>query len=201
MDIPGGNLSKTVFAMKTCVFITGTNSVGKTSLAKALIGLFGGIEEATKELTICRDRRVCFAGRYSDESRYGGVDAFNCTRVLPAVVKRGLETSEVVICEGSYLDTFGNNLINAMFQAQKYLIVFLYAPGAIIHQRLLDRGKKGCSPQTLPKQKNVLRAAKKWAEIGIPVQCYDTGNIPFEEELESVYNLICKTAWGDKFIQ
>jgi len=57
LDIPGGNLSKTVFAMKTCVFITGTNSVGKTSLAKALIGLFGGIEEATKELTICRDRR------------------------------------------------------------------------------------------------------------------------------------------------
>ena len=27
--------------MKTCVFITGTNSVGKTTLAKALIERFG----------------------------------------------------------------------------------------------------------------------------------------------------------------
>lgn len=37
--------------MKTCVFITGTNSVGKTTLAKALIERFGGIKETAKELT------------------------------------------------------------------------------------------------------------------------------------------------------
>lgn len=180
--------------MKTCVFITGTNSSGKTTLAKALIGLFGGIEEATKELTVCRDRRICFAGRYSDESRYGGVDAFNCTRVLPDIVKMGLERSEVIICEGSYLDTFGNNLTNAMFQAQKYLVIMLYAEGTVLHNRLIERSKKGCNIGILTKQKNVLRAVKKWHEIGIPVQCYDTGKLSFDEELQSAYNLIVNTA-------
>ena len=35
---------------KVCVFITGTNATGKTTLAKALIECFGGIKEATKEL-------------------------------------------------------------------------------------------------------------------------------------------------------
>lgn len=180
--------------MRTCVFITGTNSSGKTALAKALIEKFGGIKEATKELTICQDSRICFAGKYSYESRYGGVDAFNCTHVLPGIVKMGLEKSEIVICEGSYLDTFGNNLINAMFQAQRYLVVMLYAKGEVLHNRLIERSKKGCNQGILTKQKNVLRAAKKWHEIGVSVQCYDTGVIPFDEELQSTYDLIIKTA-------
>lgn len=180
--------------MRTCVFITGTNSSGKTALAKALIEKFGGIKEATKELTICQDSRICFAGKYSYESRYGGVDAFNCTRVLPDIVKKGLEKSEVIICEGSYLDTFGNNLINAIFQAQRYLVIMLYAEGTVLHNRLIERSKKGCNQGILTKQKNVLRAVKKWYEIGVPVQCYDTGKLSFDEELQSAYNLIVDTA-------
>lgn len=175
--------------MKTCVFITGTNSVGKTTLAKALIERFGGIREVTKELTYCNDSRICFAGRYSIEARYGGVDIFNCTSILADVVAKGLETCDIVICEGSYLDTFGNNLTNAMFQAKKYLVVFLYADAKVIHERLLNRGKKGCSPQTLPKQRNVLRAAKKWAEIGVPVLSINTGVVSLDEELK----LVCRT--------
>ena len=118
--------------MKTCVFITGTNSVGKTTLAKALIERFGGIKETAKELTFCNDSRVCFAGRYRDENRFGGVDALNCTRVLPDVVAKGLERCEVIFCEGSYLDTFGMNLTDAMFKAQRHLIVFLYADSKTI---------------------------------------------------------------------
>lgn len=174
--------------MKTCVFITGTNSVGKTTLAKALIERFGGIKEVTKDLTFCNDNRTCFAGRYSYETRFGGVDVFNCTRVLTDVVRKGLEECDTVICEGSYLDTFGMNLTNAMFQAQKYLIVFLYADGTVIHNRLLERGKKGCSPQTLPKQRNVLRAANKWAEIGVPVLSINTGECSLDKEIE----IVCK---------
>lgn len=174
--------------MKTCIFITGTNSVGKTTLAKALIERFGGIRETTKELTFCNDSRVCFAGRYKNETRYGGVDTFNCTRVLPDVVAKGLECCEVVFCEGSYLDTFGMNLTDAMFKAQKHLVVFLYADGAVLHSRLLGRGKVGLSDMTMPKQKNACKAARKWAEIGVPVMCFDTGKISLDEEVETVYN-------------
>ena len=180
--------------MKTCVFIIGTNSSGKTTLAKALIERFGGIRETTKELTFCNDNRVCFAGKYSNDSRYGGVDAFNCTHVLPGIVKTGLEKSEIVICEGSYLDTFGNNLTNAMFQAQRYLVIMLYAEGAVLHTRLIERSKKGCNPKILTKQRNVLRAANKWHGVGVPVQCFDTGKLSFDEELQTTYNLILKTA-------
>lgn len=176
--------------MKTCVFIIGTNSVGKSTLAKALIERFGGIRETTKELTFCNDSRVCFAGRYRNETRYGGVDAFNCTRVLPDVVERGLEKCEVIFCEGSYFDTFGLNLTNAMFRAQRHLVVFLYANGAVLHSRLLERGKVGLSDKTLPKQKNACRAAGKWAEIGVPVICFNTGETCLSEELEEVYNKV-----------
>lgn len=175
--------------MKTCVFITGTNSVGKTTLAKALIQRFGGIRETTKELTFCNDSRVCFAGRYKDESRFGGVDVFNCTRVLSDVVEKGLESCDIVFCEGSYLDTFGINLTNAMFQAQKHLVVFLYADSVVLQSRLLERGKEGLSYRTLPKQKNACKAANKWAEIGVPVMCYNTGEFSLDEETEEVYNM------------
>lgn len=181
--------------MKTCVFITGTNSVGKTTLAKALIERFGGIKETAKELTFCNDSRVCFAGRYRDENRFGGVDALNCTRVLPDVVAKGLERCEVIFCEGSYLDTFGMNLTDAMFKAQRHLIVFLYADSKTIHSRLLLRGKKGVSYQTLPKQKRACQAAGKWVEIGVPVLCFNTGIMTVEEEIEQIcikLRSICK---------
>lgn len=183
--------------MKTCVFITGTNSAGKTTLAKALIERFGGIRETTKDLTFCNDSRVCFAGRYKDENRFGGVDVFNCTRVLSDVVEKGLESCDIVICEGMYLHTFGLNLTNAMFKAQKHLVVFLYAGGVILHSRLLQRGKKGLSEQTLPKQKNACQAAKKWAEIGVPVLCYNTGECELETEVEEIYDKIL-SLWNGK---
>lgn len=174
--------------MKTCVFITGTNSVGKTTLAKALIERFGGIKETTKELTFCNDSRVCFAGRYRAETRYGGVDVFNCTRVLPDVVEKAFKQCDIIFCEGSYLDTFGMNLTDAMFKAQKHLVVFLWADSLTLNSRLLERGKKGLSAQTFPKQKNACKATKKWAEIGVPVLCINTGTVSLDEEVETVYN-------------
>lgn len=183
--------------MKTCVFITGTNSVGKTTLAKALIERFGGIRETTKDLTFCNDSQVCFAGRYKDESRFGGVDVFNCTRVLSDVVEKGLESCDIVICEGMYLHTFGLNLTNAMFKAQKHLVVFLYAGGVILNSRLLQRGKKGLSERTLPTQKCACQSIKKWIEIGVPVLCYNTGECELETEIEEVYNKIF-SLWNGK---
>ena len=118
--------------MKTCVFITGTNAVGKSTLARAIIDRFGGIDKISNQVTYCKNGNVSLAGRY--DVRYGGVDRItndkgsSCTSRLAEVVEEALHHSEVVFCEGSFLDTFGMNLLNAMFKAQRYLVVSLYLP-------------------------------------------------------------------------
>lgn len=167
--------------MKTCVFITGTNGTGKTTFAEALIERYGGRTNITKTLTEVADKRVCFAGPYHPGHKYGGVDTFNCTRVLPSIVETGLANHEVIICEGMYLHTFGLNLTNSMFKAQRQLLVFLYAPNAVIKERLIRRsGAAGSSgrgtafDKVFQKQRNCSVAARKWASIGVPVLAYDT---------------------------
>lgn len=177
--------------MKTCVFITGTNATGKTSVAKALINAYGGIRQAGKWLTVCNDSRYCFAGKYDTERKFGGVDGFNQTKVLEGVVREGLKNSEVIICEGMYLHTFGLNLTNAMFAAERHLICFLYAPPAVIHQRLKDRAGEGIvSKAVIQKQNNCYVAAQKWASIGVPVMLFDTSRHPTNEIAEQITNKI-----------
>lgn len=177
--------------MKTCVFITGTNATGKTSVAKALINAYGGIRSATKWLTVCNDTRYCFAGKYDPERTFGGVDGFNQTKILESVVREGLKTSEVIICEGMYLHTFGLNLTNAMFAAERHLLCFLYAPPAVIDQRLKDRAGKGIQNKAvIAKQNNCYTAAKKWASIGVPVMVIDTSKQGPEEIASAIANKI-----------
>lgn len=57
--------------MKIVVFITGTNAVGKSTLAWSLIDRFGGIYEERDCVTYCKDKRYGLAGLYKDK-RYGG---------------------------------------------------------------------------------------------------------------------------------
>lgn len=162
--------------MKTCVFITGTNAVGKSSLAKVLIERFGGgIKASDKMLTICNNERICLAGHYDNSKKFGGVDGFNQTKCLESVVRKGLANSDVIICEGMYLHTFGLNLTNAAFVADRQLVVFLYAPVKEIHRRLLERSGKGLTNDAVWKrQQNCATAARKWASIGVPVLSFDT---------------------------
>lgn len=173
--------------MKTCVFITGTNAVGKSSLAKELIKRFGGIKTSDKKLTVCRDERVCFAGHYENNKKYGGVDGFNQTKCLESVVKEGLTSHDVIVCEGMYLHTFGINLTNAAFVADKQLLVFLYCPVKEIHRRLVERSGKGLTNDAVwKKQLNCATAAKKWASIGVPVLAIDTSKVPIEQIANTV---------------
>lgn len=174
--------------MKTCVFITGTNCVGKTTLAKTLIqSIGGGIAHITKQLTICNNRRLVLAGQYSEGKRYGGVDGFNQTKCLEEVVRSGLQIGEVVICEGMYMHTFGLNLQRAAFVADRQLVVFLYAPVTEIHRRLLERSGKGLTNDAVwRKQLNTAAAARKWASIGVPVLSFDTSVVSREEIAEQV---------------
>lgn len=160
--------------MKTVVFITGTNAVGKSTLAKVLQARFGGIAAADKWLTVCKDSRVCFAGKYGD-GKFGGVDGFNQTKCLEGVVRFGLTSHDVIICEGMYLHTFGINLTNALFLGDNQLVVFLYAPVTEINRRLLDRAGKGITNEAVwKKQQATAASARKWASIGVPVLSFDT---------------------------
>ena len=59
--------------MKKCVFITGTNCSGKSSLAWAIITRYGGVDRITNDVSYCKEGIICFAGRYG-VTRYGGVD-------------------------------------------------------------------------------------------------------------------------------
>lgn len=173
--------------MTTCVFITGTNAVGKTSVAKALIARYGGIRQATKWLTYCKDPRVCFAGKYDPERTFGGVDGFNQTKCLEGVVRKGLESCDIIICEGMYLHTFGLNLTNAAFAADRQMLAFLYAPPAVIHERLVSRAGKGiASTAVIQKQNNCFVAAKKWASIGVPVLMFDTSQKGVDEITDAI---------------
>ncbi|MBO7713702.1 MAG: AAA family ATPase [Methanobrevibacter sp.] len=168
--------------MKICVFITGTNAVGKTTLVKELIRRHGGIASSTKTITTCKDSRICLAGKYEEGKKFGGVDCFNQTKCLESVVKEGLEKSDVILCEGMFLHTFGLNLTRAAFVADKQMVVYLYAPVEEINKRLKERAGNGIRNESVwRKQKNAAEAARKWAAIGIPVLPFDTSKTSPEE--------------------
>ena len=132
---------------KTCVFITGTNAVGKSALAWAIIDRYGGVDRITNDVTYCVEGSVCLAGKYG-VTRYGGVDRItndkgsSCTSSLASVVEEGLAHADVMICEGSFMNTFGLNLTNAMFKADRHLIVSLYTDSATIYNRIISRSNR-----------------------------------------------------------
>ena len=186
---------------KTCVFITGTNAVGKSALAWAIIDRFGGVDRITNDVTYCVEGSICFAGKYG-VTRFGGVDRItndkgsSCTSRLAAVVEDGLAHADVMICEGSFMNTFGLNLTNAMFKADRHLIVSLYTDATTIYERIVGRsqGKYGTGKRNWPtiirKQKQAMIAAQKWRSIGVKVLQIDTAKVTIDEELQQVLTAI-----------
>ena len=187
--------------MKTVVFITGTNSSGKSSIALNLIERFGGIAKEQSFVTYCNDGKNAFAGVYQGLS-YGGVDRIrnekgvSCTSMLATIVREGLSNSDTIFCEGSFMDTFGLNLTNALFAGDKALVVSLYAPPAIILDRIIKRsnGKNGKRSsenlkRILAKQVRCMRAAKKFQSRGVKTLQYDTS----VTSMETITNEILKT--------
>lgn len=171
--------------MKTCIFITGTNAVGKSTVAKILINRYGGIRCVNKQVTYCNDNTLSLAGDYLN-SRYGGVDRVknskgsSCTSELPTVVEEALRHSEVCVCEGSFMNTFGLNLSNALFKAEHQIVISLFAPPMVIYNRIKKRScgknKDGVRDwdKIMKKQVQALRAAQKWHSIGVKVIQVDT---------------------------
>lgn len=168
--------------MKTCVFLIGTNCSGKTSLAKALITRLGGAKHATKWLTEVGDSRYCFAGKYSEESRYGGVDGWNETKPLRGVVEHALTTHEVILCEGVKLHNNGANLSNALYAAEQRLVCLLYAPAQVLNERLKSRSGSQVSLAILKDQQACARSLQKWQKMGgINVMHLDTSTMTIDE--------------------
>lgn len=178
--------------MKTCIFIIGTNCTGKSSLAKAIAEGFGGYGVVSRELTECADSRVCLAGQYYPDKRFGGVDGLNETKGLQHIVHTALVSHECIICEGIKLRNNGPNLTRAIFAADRRLVVFLYAPAVTIHRRLLERnGKgKGATQTILKDQQACARSLERWRGMGIPVLWFDTSKTSIEDEARSLINYI-----------
>ena len=180
--------------MKTCVFITGTNAVGKSALAWAIITRFGGVDRITNDVTYCTDGGFCLAGKYGI-TRFGGVDRItndkgsSCTSRLAEVVEEGLRNADTIVCEGSFMNTFGLNLSNALFKAERHLVVSLYADPKTIWERLCGRsnGKYGDGKRRfdliLKKQRQAMIAAQRWQSIGVPVLQVNTAVTPVDEVL------------------
>lgn len=183
--------------MKTCVFITGTNAVGKSALAWEFITRYGGVDRITDDVTYCVEGDICFAGRYG-ETRYGGVDRItndkgsSCTSRLADVVAEGLRHANTILCEGSFMNTLGMNLSNALFKAERQLVVSLYADLQTIWNRLAARsnGKNGSGKRRfdliIKKQRCAMTAAQRWQSIGVKVLQINTAQVSIDDEVRMI---------------
>ena len=192
--------------MKTCIFITGTNAVGKSALAWAIIDRFGGVDRITNQVTYCKLGSLCLAGGYG-QTRFGGVDRItndkgsSCTSRLAEVVEEGLRHADTIVCEGSFMNTFGLNLTNAMFKAEQHLIVSLWTDTKTIYERLTFRsnGKRGDGKRNyrsiVSKQRQAMVAAQKWQSIGVKVLQFNTSQVTVQQELDAVLKTIGMTEY------
>lgn len=174
---------------KTCVFLIGGNLAGKSTVARALAEKLGGLRECREQITWLGDGNSCMAGIYKPDSPHGGVDRLNNTAVLRSVVERGLKDCDLIICEGSFLDTFGNNLTNAIFAAKRQLVVHLWCTPTVLYQRQQSRPNHyGEWDSIIKKHQRVARVSAKWASIGVPVLRFNTA----EKSPETIADEILK---------
>lgn len=156
---------------KTCVFIIGTNASGKSTVARKLIERYGGVESYDQGVSHTQ-QGVAFAGRY--DVKFGGVDSLHSTTILRDVVKTALETADCIVCEGMRLKCWGPNLTHAMFNADRQIVIFLYAPLKEIQKRLAERSNGKLSKDIIRGQRESAHTAKKWQNAGCDVVAIDT---------------------------
>lgn len=177
--------------MKNVVcFITGTNAVGKSTVAKNLIERFGGVERVTGDYTYCNDGKTLFLGKYNYGGKFEGVDCYNSTNDLYKKIQQAQKERRIVIGEGFYLHSFGINLQKALFQGERQLVVLLYAPIEILNERLKARSGTGATEFVGKTQKASLNDALRWREVGVPVLAFDTSKVSSDEIAESIITKI-----------
>lgn len=172
---------------KTCVFIIGTNASGKSTVARKLIERFGGIDSYTDGIS-STPAGVAFAGRY--DVKYGGVDNLNGTTILRDIVKKALKSTDCIICEGMRLKCWGPNLTHAMFNADRQIVIFLYAPLEEIRKRLAERSNGTLSKDIIRGQRESAHSAKKWQAAGCDVVAIDTTKQTADQIADFIINKI-----------
>lgn len=171
------------------MLIIGTNAVGKSTLARNLINLAGGVRTVVNNVTYCNDGESAFIGDYMNTKNIVGVDSLKETKVLCEMIS-GIECKNIYF-EGLKCGTFGTSIQTALFQAKKQLVVFLFASASTIHERLIRRSGKGLKTSSVMKQQRAnLSAAKKYKDIGVPVLFFNTDNIKPDEISKEVYKKI-----------
>lgn len=179
--------------MKTCVFIMGTNCTGKTSVARELLRLFGGIaseeESGCGLITITGDGKVAFAGRY-EGVKFGGVDYLGKTKHLPIVAAYALSRCDCLVCEGMYVSSFGGNLTQTIYQAESRLVVCLYADNETISRRLAERSGTKITESVMKRQRTCATAAKNYGANGCAVRFFDTAATRTTEIAKFIYEWI-----------
>ena len=173
--------------MSLCVIIYGTNGVGKTSLMKCLIAKFGVAHETKTLTTLKNGWGVC--GRY-DEGRYGGVDRFGETSILPPLAADFFKTGNVFLAEGVKLHGIGTNITNTIFQADKQLAVLVTADAKVLDQRLRQRSGKGITKAIIKDQLSNIRTLKKWAEMGVNVLVINNTKATIDENTNKLIEKI-----------
>lgn len=180
--------------MKTLIYITGTNCSGKSTIARKIIEYSGGVtsveKHCGKSVSVCRDN-LALAGLYNGV-KFGGADGFCETKCFEGVARSVFKSHDTIVFEGMYVNTFGNNLINAAFAAEKQLVVFLYTPAKELQKRLRERSATKLDVSFIKRQGNVARAARKWASIGIPLLVIDTSKTSIEESAKQIMDKITK---------
>lgn len=131
---------------------------------------------------------VAFAGRY--DVKYGGVDNLNGTTILRDIVKKALESTDCIICEGMRLKCWGPNLTHAMFNADRQIVIFLYAPLEEIQKRLAERSNKTLSKDIIRGQRESAHSAKKWQTAGCDVVAIDTTEQTADQIADFIINKI-----------
>lgn len=171
--------------MRTAVFIVGTNGVGKTTVAKKVIELCGGVVSYENNLTRTK-KGLYLAGKY-DGVKNGGVDGIYSGDKLFEITKV-LKDNDVFLGEGSRIKS--NSFMSTIFLAERKYIIFLYAPALVIQERLSERSNNNITKKVLLNQIECKRKIKDWKSWGIRVHSFDTSKTEIEMIAKFIYNLI-----------
>lgn len=173
------------------IIIMGTNCTGKTTLAKAIIEMFGGIDRTERNITYLKSKTptIGLVGKY-DGVKYGGVDGLGCTSTLQSIMSNILSDCDVAIAEGVKLGRFGLNIQRALFCAKTPIVICLYAPMQTIAERLAARSCGKITKQIAQDNKGIIRTASKYRDIGVRTLFFDTSKITTKEIVEQLNEII-----------
>ena len=105
-------------------------------------------------------------------------------------VKKALESTDCIICEGMRLKCWGPNLTHAMFNADRQIVIFLYAPLQEIQKRLTERSNGTLSKDIIRGQRESAHSAKKWQTAGCDVVAIDTTKQTADQIADFIINKI-----------